>query len=410
MLKKLIVPFSVLTLLAVLVGGCKPAATPAAATPTPAAKIPYGGVIKIGNVAPMTGDIPKVGEDGDNGVKLALEEIGYELKVGDHTYKIEYLLEDNESKAESATAAATKLIKEDKVLALIGAYASKQAVPMGEVANRYKCPDISPWSTNPRTTKNRPYVFRACFIDPFQGRVGARYIKETWPDVKKVAVLYDVASDYPKGLAEEFKAGCEEVGLEVVAFETFTTKDRDFSSQLTKIINSGAQLLYTPQYYDEVPLIVKQAKELGWDKIIFGSDSWAGGDLASLCGDDCVGYRFTTHYAMVGAKGKTKKFIDAFKAKYGYEPSDVGALAYDAAQILLEAIKNTGGLTGDLEKDRDAIKDQLGAIKEWKGVTGTMNFTPEGDPIKCAVICEYNKEHKFELVDWACPAGVPKPE
>jgi branched-chain amino acid transport system substrate-binding protein len=273
---------------------------------------------------------------------------------------------------------------------------------MGEVADREKTPMISPWSTNPLSTKGRPYVFRACFIDDFQGYVGAKYVKDYFK-VKKVAVLYDVASDYPKGLAEFFKKSCEELGLEVVAFETFTTKDRDFSAQLTKIIESGAEILYTPQYYDEVPLIVRQAKELGWDKPIFGSDSWAGGDLASLCGEDCVGYRFTTHYAMVGATGRTKEFIDAFNEKYGYVPSDVGALAYDAAQILLEAIKNTGGLTGDLDKDREAIKDQLAKIKKWEGTTGTMDFTPEGDPIKCAVIVEYNPDFEFEFVDWACP-------
>jgi len=392
MLKKVLALTLALAFVTALFAACKPAAPP----------VPYGGVIKIGHIAPLTGDIPKVGEDGKNGVEMALDEIGWELKVGPHTYKIEVLLEDNESKAESAVAAGTKLIKEDKVLAIIGCYASKQSIPLGEVADRYKCPDISPWSTNPRTTKDRPYVFRACFIDPFQGKVGAKYVKDYY-GVKKVAVLYDVASDYPKGLAEFFKKSCEELGLEVVAFETFTTKDRDFSAQLTKIIESGAELLYTPQYYDEVPLIVRQAKELGWDKPIFGSDSWAGGDLASLCGDDCVGYRFTTHYAMVGAKGRTKEFIDKFQEKYGYVPSDVGALAYDAAQILLKAIENTGGLTGDLEKDREAIKDQLAKIEEWEGTTGKMSFTPEGDPVKCAVICEYNEAHEFEFVDWACP-------
>ena len=380
---------------AALFAGCAPAAP----------KAPYDGVIKIGNVAPMTGDIPAVGEHGRYGVELAMEEIGYEVKVGEHTYKIEILLEDNEAKAESSAAVGTKLIAEDEVLAIIGAYASKQAIPLGEVADREKTPTISPWSTNPRTTMDRPYVFRACFLDPFQATVGAKYVKENWPEITKVAVLYDVASDYPKGLAEFFKSAWEDLHGEgsVVAFETFTTKDRDFSSQLTKIMESGAELFYTPQYYDEVPLIVAQAKELGWDKPIFGSDSWAGGDLASLCGDDCVGHRFTTHYAMVGATGKTKAFIDAYRAKYGSEPSDVGALAYDAAQMLIKAIENTGGLTGDLAEDRDNIKREMARIKDWPGTTGEMSFTPEGDPIKCAVVVEYNEDHLIEFVAWACP-------
>jgi branched-chain amino acid transport system substrate-binding protein len=366
--------------------------------------LPYDGIIKIGNVAPITGDIPKVGEEATYSFGMLVEEINGAggLTVGDQAYKIEVINEDNESKAESAVAAATKLITENQVLAIIGSYSSKQAIPTGEVANARKTPNISPWSTNPRTTKDRPWVFRACFIDPYQGKVAATFAKEEF-GINKVAVLYDVASDYPKGLAENFKQAAEQEGLQVVAFETFTTKDRDFSSQLTKIIGSGAELLFTPQYYDEVPLILKQAHELGWDKPILGSDSWSSPELVNLAGDDAIGCFFTSHYAMKGATGATKEFIDKYNAKYGYIPGDVAALTWDAANILLKAIQNTGGLTGDLEADREAIRDQLTQVKRWEGTTGLMSFTAEGDPIKAVVIVRIDEQGEFSFYKMAVP-------
>ena len=286
------------------------------------------------------------------------------LKVGNKSYTLEFVYQDNESKAESATAAALKLITQDKVLAIIGPQSSKQAIPAGEVCDANKTVMITPWSTNPKTTLNRPWVFRACFLDPFQGPVLAKFATKELK-AKKAAVLYDIASDYPKGLAEFFKEAFEKINGNgsVVAFETFTTKDRDFSAQLTKIVASKADVLFTPQYYDEVPLIVKQAHELGWKKPILGSDSWGSAELMKLCGKDCKGSIFSTHYAAAGAKGATKEFIDSYKAKYGYEPDDVAALTWDAARMLLQAIQNTKGLTGNLEKDRKAVRDQLAQIK-----------------------------------------------
>ena len=383
----------VLGLVALALVACKPGGGPA-----------YGGVIKIGHVAPLTGDIPKVGEEGKYALEMWLEDIQKAggLDVGGVKYKVQVIHEDNESKAESAAAATTKLITEDKVLAIIGAYASKQAIPAGEVADREKTPMISPWSTNPRTTKGRPYVFRAAFLDDFQGRVLAKFAKEEF-GAKKVAVLYDVASDYPKGLAEFFKQGAQEQGIQVVAFESFTTKDRDFSAQLTKIINSGADILFTPQYYDEVPLIVKQAHQLGWKKPILGSDSWGSPELMKLCGDDCVGSFFSTHWAVAGAKGAAKEFIDRFKSKYGYAPGDVAALAWDSAHLLQKAIQDCGKLTGNLQQDRKCIRDALAKIKEYNGITGKMSFNEEGDPIKCAVIVRINEKHEFEFYKSACP-------
>ena len=362
--------------------------------------------IKVGFNIPLTGDIPKVGEGSKYAAEILKNEVNGAggLKVGDKTYKLEFIYEDNESKAESATAAALKLITQDEVLAIIGPQSSKQAIPAGEVCNANKTPMISPWSTNPQTTKDRPYVFRACFLDPFQGPVAAKFVTEEF-GAKKAAVLYDIASDYPKGLAEYFKEAFEKIHGpgSVVAFETFTTKDRDFSAQLTNIVKSGADVLFTPQYYDEIPLIVKQAQELGWKKPIMGSDSWGSAELMKLCGDACKGYYFSTHYAAAGAKGATKEFIDKYNAKYGYVPDDVAALTWDAMGLLLQAIQNTKGLSGNMEKDRNAVKDQLALIKDFDGITGKMTFKTSGDPIKCAVVVKISDKGEFEFYKSACP-------
>ncbi|RJR26203.1 MAG: ABC transporter substrate-binding protein [Desulfobacteraceae bacterium] len=362
--------------------------------------------IKIGINAPITGDIPKVGEGTKYAAQMWLEEIEKAggLQVGDKKYKVELVVEDNESKAESAVKANTKMIAEDGVLVIIGPQSSKQAIPAGGVANDYKTPMISPWSTNPDTTKNRPFVFRGCFLDPFQGPVVANFVKEEF-GFKKAAVLYDVASDYPKGLAEYFKKAWE--GLNgpgsVVAYESFTTKDTDFSSQLTKIKGSGAEFLFAPQYYNEVALIVRQARELGFTAPILGSDSWGSAETVKLCGSDCYGLFFSTHYAAAGAKGATKEFIVRYQEKYGYVPDDVGALTWDALRLAQHAIRNTGSLSGDLAKDRQAVRDQLARVKDFEGITGKMSFTEEGDPVKCAVIVRISNKGEFEFYKQVCP-------
>ncbi len=390
MLKKLTLATLALVTVMALLAGCGP-------------KPPK--TIKIGLDIELTGDIAYVGVQSQRAAEMKVEDINGAggLQVGDQTYQIELVIEDNESKAESAVAAATKLIVQDQVLAIVGPQASKQAVPTGEVANENETPMISPWSTNPNTTLNRPWVFRACFLDPFQGPVMANFITDEF-GFTKAAVLYDVASDYPKGLAEFFKAAWEELhgAGSVVAFESFTTGDTDFSAQLTKIKASGAEFLFTPQYYNEVPLIVKQARELGLDFPIFGSDSWGDPKTLELCGEACEGLFFSTHYAAEGAVGATKEFIDRYTARYGEVPGDVAALTWDAMGILLQAIQNTGGLTGDLAADRRAVRDQLAQIKDYEGITGRMTFTEEGDPIKCAVIVKI-QGGKFVFYQQACP-------
>ena len=362
--------------------------------------------IKVGINAPITGDIPKVGEGTKFAAQMWLADINAAggLEVGGEKYPVELVIEDNESKAESAVKVQTKMITEDEVLVIVGPQSSKQAIPAGEVANNYGTPMISPWSTNPDTTNNRPFVFRGCFLDPFQGPVLANFMTDEF-GYTKAAVLYDVASDYPKGLAEFFKEAWEKLHGpgSVVAYESFATKDADFSSQLTKIIKSGADVLFTPQYYNEVALIVQQAHELGWDKPIVGSDSWGSAETVELCGKDCYGLFFSTHYAAAGATGATKAFIDRYKKEHGYVPDDVGALTWDALGLVQEAIQSAGKITGNIEKDRKAVRDAFAKIKEYDGITGKMTFTENGDPIKCAVVVKISDAGEYEFYKSVCP-------
>jgi branched-chain amino acid transport system substrate-binding protein len=362
--------------------------------------------IKIGINAPITGDIPQIGEGTKYAAQMWLEAVNAAggIQVGDKQYKVELIIEDNKSRQDSAVNATIKLITEDEVLAIVGPQSSRQAVLAGEKANELETPMISPWSTNPATTKGRPYVFRGAFLDSFQASVLTKFIKEEY-GFTKAAVLYDKASEYPKGLAEFFKADWEDangVGS-VVAYESFTTNDTDFTSQLSKIRDSGAEVLFVPQYYQEVAMIVQQAHQIGWDKPIIGSDSWGSTETVKLCGKDCYGLFFSTHYVAAAAEGATKEFIDQYKEKFKYVPDDVAALTWDCMLIIQKAIQDAGELTGDIKKDRNAVRAAMSKIKEFDGITGKMRFTAEGDPIKCVTIVQISDAGEFEFYKSVCP-------
>ncbi|MCC6147818.1 MAG: ABC transporter substrate-binding protein [Anaerolineaceae bacterium] len=352
--------------------------------------------IKVGVVAELTGDIPAVGASCKNAAEMSVQEINDAggLDVGGKKYKVELFIEDNAGKADQSASAAQKLITQQNVVAIIGPNASRYAIPASEIAESSKVVLISPWSTNPKTTVDaktdapKKYVFRACFIDPFQGRVVAKFALDNLKTTK-AAVLYDVASDYNKGIAEFFKQTYEENGGTVVAFETYTTGDKDFSAQMTKIKEAGPEVIFLPNYYSEVPLQIQQAHRLGITVPFLGSDSWGSAELITLCGNDCEGYYFSTHYAPDAATPQATKFIDAYKAKYGQVPDDVAALTYDAFGLFYQAIQSAGKI------DRQAVRDALAVIPKFEGVTGTMQFQEgSGDPIKSAVILQV-KDGKF---------------
>jgi branched-chain amino acid transport system substrate-binding protein len=352
--------------------------------------------IKIGVVAELTGDIPAVGASCKNAAEMAVAEVNDAggLEVGGKKYKVELFIEDNAGKADQSASSAQKLITQQNVVAIIGPNASRYAIPASEIAESSKVVLISPWSTNPKTTLNaqtnesKKYVFRAAFIDPFQGRVVAKFALDTLK-ATKAAVLYDVASDYNKGIAEFFKQTYEENGGKVVAFETYTTNDKDFSAQLTKIKEAGPDVIFLPNYYSEVPLQIQQAHRLGITVPFLGSDSWGSAELVKLCGTDCEGYYFSTHYAADAATPVATKFIEGYKAKYNTTPDDVAALTYDSFGLAWEALKSAGKV------DRQAMRDALAKVPSYDGVTGNMKFVEgSGDPIKSAVILQV-KGDKF---------------
>ncbi|MEN6487585.1 MAG: ABC transporter substrate-binding protein [Smithella sp.] len=352
--------------------------------------------IKIGVIAELTGDIPAVGASCKKAAEMAVAEVNDAggIQLGEKKYKIKLIIEDNAGKADQSASAAQKLITQQNVTAIIGPNASRYALPAAEIAESGKVVLITPWSTAPKATldsktnASKKYVFRACFIDPFQGRVVAKFALDNL-QLKKAAVLYDVASEYNKGIAEIFKEVYEQNGGKVVAFETYTTNDKDFSSQLTKIKQAAPEVIFLPNYYSEVPLQIQQAKRLGITVPFIGADAWGSEELVKLCGNDCNDYYFSTHYAADAATDTTKKFIAGFKAKYGTTPDDVAALTYDSFGLLLQALKTAG------KNDRQAVRDALAKIPQYEGVTGNMQFKEgSGDPVKSAVILKI-KDGKF---------------
>lgn len=346
--------------------------------------------IRIGINAELTGSKPTVGDSCKKAAELLASEINDAggLQVGDRKLPLKLVIEDNEDKAESAAAAAQKLISQNNVLAIIGPNASGNAIPAARICEDQQVPMISPWSTNPKTTEGKKFVFRACFIDDFQGQVMAKFARQQL-QATTAAVLYDVASEYNKGIAEFFRRAFEADGGRVVAFVSYTTGDKDFSSQLTTIKAAAPQVLFLPNYYNEVPLQVKQARQQGFTGAIIGSDSWGSQELLNLAGPDVEGCFFSTHYAPDIATPEAQKFIAAYEKRYGKKPDDVAALTYDAGRMLCQAITQAGAL------DRQKVREALAQIKEFQGVTGKMTFKGTGDPVKSAVILQI-KDGQFK--------------
>ncbi|WP_420802059.1 ABC transporter substrate-binding protein [Tumebacillus flagellatus] len=346
-----------------------------------------GDTIKIGANLELTGAVAAFGTSQLNGIKLAMEEIN--SAGGVNGKKLEVVSADNASKKDESTRTATKLITEDKVDVLMGAAISGDTFAAVEVANNKKIPMLTPSATNDDITfdhkKNKlnDYVFRACFIDSFQGKVMADFSADNLK--AKNAVIYtDNSSDYSKGLAKSFKSEFESKGGKIVAEESYQTKDTDFKAVLTRIKTLNPEVIWVPGYYEEVGKIVKQAREMGITAAIEGGDGWDAPQLVDIAGKENLNNTFiSNHYTSEDPDPKVRKFIDAFKAKYNTVPDAMAVLGYDATYMVADAVKRAGST------DKEKIKEALANTKNFEGVTGKISLDKNHDPVKAAVVLEY---------------------
>jgi branched-chain amino acid transport system substrate-binding protein len=337
--------------------------------------------LKIGVSAPLSGDIAALGQSTRNAILLAQEEINAKggVNIGGVRQKVTFIIEDDENKPESTATVFQKLINQDKVVAIIGSQSSKCSNAGAPIAESAGIPQLTPWSTNPNVTKNKKYVFRACFIDPFQGKVVANFARDKMK-AKTAAVLYDVASDYNKGIAEVFRDEFAKAGGKLVGFETYNTNDKDFSAQLSKIKGGNPDILFLPNYFNEVPLQIQQARKLGLTCRVIGSDSWDNPELIKLGGKEMDGTYFTNHYSPDVDRPASKEFIAKYRKKFNTQVDAAAALTYDSVYILINAIEKAG------KAEPKAIRDAIAATRGFNGATGTITYNGTGDPAKGAVI------------------------
>jgi len=338
--------------------------------------------ILIGHVASLTGSEATFGQSTDNGIKLAFEEINKAGGVKGKKLVLKTL--DDQGKPEEAQVAATRLIVNDKVTALIGEVASSRSLAMGPVAEKNKVPMISTASTNPKVTLDQQgntlkYVFRVCFIDPFQGTVMAKFARENMK-ISKVAVLRDVGNAYSVGLADFFEDTFKKMGGEIVTDQSFKAGDQDFKAQLTKIRETNPEAIYVPAYYTDVGLISRQVRELGMKVPLMGGDGWDSEELYKISQGALNGSFFSNHYTTESPDERVKSFIEKYKAAYGSVPDALAALGYDAALVAADAMNRAKDLSGP------AIADALAATKDFKAVTGNITLNEQHNAVKSAVV------------------------
>ncbi|SCM82283.1 Extracellular ligand-binding receptor [uncultured Sporomusa sp.] len=363
------------TMLAALVTGCGSSTT---------SKPADSKVIKIGGNYELTGGIANFGTQTSNGIKLAFKEAN--AAGGVLGKQITLILADNKSEPAEAANAITKLITQDKVVTVLGPVSSSNVLATLQIAEDHKIPVLTATATNPKVTvdngKVRPYVFRACFIDPFQGKVMSDFaIKSV--KAKTAAVYLDSSSDYSKGLAEVFAAAFEQDGGKIVAKEGFLQKDTDFKATLTKIKATNPDVIFIPAYYEEVGKIVKQARELGITVPLLGTDGWDDGKLVEIAGAAALNNGFfSNHYSSQDKDPNIVKFVEAYKKEYGQEPSALAALGYDSGIMIIDAIKRAGS------DDPAKIREALEQTKNLQVSTGILTLDANHNPVKSAVVIE----------------------
>ena len=362
------------------------------------------GTIVVGEVGSMTGTEATFGVSSDRAIQLASSELN--AAGGIRGKQIQIIALDDEGKPEEAATAATRLIASEHVIALLGEVASTRSLFMAPKAQANKVPMVSPSSTNPKVTQVGDYIFRACFIDPFQGYVMAKFVHDNLK-LSKAAILKDVRNDYSVGLAQNFTESFVRMGGKVVANESYSNGDVDFKAQLTNIRNAHPEVLYVPGYYTDVGLIARQAREAGITAPMAGGDGWDSEKLYEIGGAALEGSYFSNHYSVDDPSPRITEFGARFKKAYGGQlPDSLAAQAYDAAGMLFDAMKRATELTGP------AIRDALAQTKGYKGVTGDITMDQNRNASKPAVVLKVGKGGKYEFQGRIAPedtaTGAPE--
>jgi branched-chain amino acid transport system substrate-binding protein len=346
-----------------------------------------GDTIKVGGDLEMTGGSASYGASAKNGIELAFKQIND--KGGINGKKLSLVVADNKSEATEATNAMQKLVSQDKVVAVIGPNLSSAVIAASAVNTGAKVLDISPMGTNPNVTvdpknnKTKTYNFRTCFIDPFQGTVMASFASKDLK-TKKAAIMIDNSSDYAKGLAQFFKENFVKNGGQIVAEEFYLQKDTDFKATLTKIKAANPDLLYIPGYYQEVGMIVKQGREMGLTIPMAGGDGWDSAKLPEIAGKEALNNTFfSSLYSPDDDSKLNKDFVAEYQKAYNARPDVFAALAYDSALLVAEAIKSANST------EPGKIAEAMAKIKGFNGVSGSVTFNEQHNPVKSAVIIEH---------------------
>ena len=339
--------------------------------------------IVIGEFASLTGSEATFGINSSNGVELAKEEINNAGGVLGR--KIKIVTEDDQSKPGQPSSAVKKLIASDKAIAILGEIASSRSLEAAPICQQAKVPMVSPGSTNPRVTEVGDYIFRVCFIDPFQGTVMAKFALDNLK-AKKVAILTDVRNDYSVGLTKYFKEYFTGHGGQVVVERSFSGggTDKDFRAQLTSIKAAQPDAIFVPGYYTEAGLIAKQARSLGIKVPLMGGDGWDSPKLSEIGGSAVDGCYFSTHFSPQDKNPKVQDFVKKYHEKFNAMPDGMAPLGYDAMMILADAIKTAGGT------DAAKIRDALTNVKDYEGVTGKITIDSKRNANKSAVVLKVN--------------------
>lgn len=385
-------------MLSIVLFGCPPKSESGGAATT------TEGEIVIGEYGSLTGAQATFGQSTHNGIMLAMDEVN--SGGGVNGRKIRVITEDDQSKAEEAANAVTKLISQNSVVAVLGEVASSNSLAAAPICQANKVPMITPSSTNPSVTEKGDYIFRMCFIDPYQGEAMANYLANKL-GLKTAAILIDVKSDYSTGLASFFERTFTENGGRIVGKQSYAQGDSDFRSQLTTLKATNPDVLFVPGYYNDIGQIAIQARDLGMRMPLAGGDGWESPKLIEIGGKALEGSFYSNHYHVDDPSPAVGDFVRRYEERFGAKPDSLAALGYDSAKVLVDAIKRAGSTDGP------ALRDAIAATKDFPGVTGNITLGPDRNPIgKKLVVLEIKDGQLLlkDVVDPTAGSSAPAPD